>query len=363
MGFSFFRQKVGAMYNRTFGGTMSSYHPALASKAISQNNSTTSVLANDATFTGSAEICFGYSAVSLLVYADQASASDGVKVQWSTDGTNYDYEDSFSVSAATGASKTFPVRSKWYRVSYTNGGVTQTVFRLQTMLSTERQPTENIEVDLSTDESVDFATSALQTTGNASLTSMDAKLPSIGTQLAAASLSVAQASDETFDVAVSSLPLPSGSATEATLSAVEVHVGAIQTAVENLEGQLPASLGATTGANSLSVVPATDASFTTSSAVVGSHGNAWNAASPLANGTSTSIDCEKQNNITIFGDVSASCQLKAQFSQNDSDWYDSSQSVWPSGAEDFEFSFTCAARYIRLHTDSAITITATIAGK
>jgi len=54
----------------------------------------------------------------------------------------------------------------------------------------------------------------------ASLASIDAKLPGpLGAHVIAASLAVNIASDQTVPVSVASLPLPSGAATEATLSA------------------------------------------------------------------------------------------------------------------------------------------------
>jgi hypothetical protein len=87
------------------------------------------------------------------------------------------------------------------------------------------------------------ATTALQTTGNASLSSIDTKTPALGQQLAAASspvvltaaqiatltpqtnaLTDAQLRASAVPVSASSLPLPTGAATEATLSAINTKV-------------------------------------------------------------------------------------------------------------------------------------------
>lgn len=64
------------------------------------------------------------------------------------------------------------------------------------------------------------STSALQTSGNASLSSIDGKLNSLGQKTMAGSVPVAIASDQSaVPISAASLPLPTGAATEATLSA------------------------------------------------------------------------------------------------------------------------------------------------
>jgi hypothetical protein len=107
------------------------------------------------------------------------------------------------------------------------------------------------------------ATSALQTSGNVSLSSIDGKTPALGQAAMAASVPVAIASNQgavpvsgtvtanagtgTFAVSASSLPLPTGAATEATLSALNGKVTAVDTgAVVVASSALPA--GASTSA-------------------------------------------------------------------------------------------------------------------
>lgn len=68
-----------------------------------------------------------------------------------------------------------------------------------------------------------------------------------------------------FPVSVATLPLPAGAATEAKVEEVRALQAALNTLVTNLSAKLPASLGAKTGAASLSVAPATDATFKTDS--------------------------------------------------------------------------------------------------
>lgn len=73
------------------------------------------------------------------------------------------------------------------------------------------------------------ATAANQVTGNASLAAINGKLPStLGQKAMAASLPVVIASDQSaFPVTVGSLPLPTGAATEATLSALSAKFGSL----------------------------------------------------------------------------------------------------------------------------------------
>lgn len=95
-------------------------------------NSTTAVLAGGAVFTGTAENISGYSDVRISVIASHASATDGLQFQQSTDGTNWDFVDAYTIPAATGKAFGFPVNATWGRIVYTNGGTLQTSFRLQT---------------------------------------------------------------------------------------------------------------------------------------------------------------------------------------------------------------------------------------
>lgn len=123
------------------------------------------------------------------------------------------------------------------------------------------------------------ATSALQTSGNASLTSIDSKVPANLTVTSTRLL--VDGSGVTQPISAASLPLPSGAATETTLSAQSTLIGAVtesapasDTASSGLNGRLqriaqrlsslialfPTSLGQKTSANSLGVVLASDQS-------------------------------------------------------------------------------------------------------
>lgn len=94
-------------------------------------NSTTAVLAGGATFTGTAESVTGYSDVRVSVFASHASATDGLALQQSIDGTNWDFVDSYTIPAASGKAFGVGVNANWFRAVYTNGATLQTSFRLQ----------------------------------------------------------------------------------------------------------------------------------------------------------------------------------------------------------------------------------------
>lgn len=104
-----------------------------SSGEISTDNSTSTPLGADAVFTGEAEDITHESVIIITVYSDKASATDGLSIQWSTDGTNWDGSDDFTIPAATQKTFSFQPVAKYMRIKYTNGSVEQTEFRLQTI--------------------------------------------------------------------------------------------------------------------------------------------------------------------------------------------------------------------------------------
>lgn len=95
--------------------------------------------------------------------------------------------------------------------------------------------------------------------------------------------------------------------------------------------------------------------------VVGTHANAWNAVAVAANGVSASIDCQFVSNISVFGNVSVKTDIVVQFSQDNANFFDGTLTTANVG--NFALSGTFGARYLRLKSTVASTITATIAGK
>lgn len=107
--------------------------PIAIDSTISTVNSSTATLGIGAVFTGTAEDISNYAAVRISVFADQASAANGLSIQQSSNGTNWDFADAYTVSASTQCLIGVPPYAKFIRVVYTNGAVANTVFRLQTV--------------------------------------------------------------------------------------------------------------------------------------------------------------------------------------------------------------------------------------
>ena len=186
----------------------------------------------------------------------------------------------------------------------------------------------------------------------------------------------------TQPISAASLPLPAGAAQEhvtaGSPNAVRLSDGsAFYDAVKT--GQLPAALissrldvnvgswmgstvpvvGQQAMSGSIPVVISSNQSWPT----VGTHANAWNAAAVAANGVSTAVDCQYTPAITAFGNSSGNTTITIQVSQDNSNFYDASSTSLTGGAADFAISISAGARYVRLKSSAARTITATIAGK
>lgn len=102
---------------------------------ISEANSTTTVLSANETFTGIAQYVLGYINLKLIISSDVVSQNCGIVIQFSQDGTNWDFDVTSSYhSANMEFSEVFPVKASYFRILYTNGSTDQTHFRLQTIL-------------------------------------------------------------------------------------------------------------------------------------------------------------------------------------------------------------------------------------
>jgi hypothetical protein len=103
---------------------------------VSTDNSTTTPINADIVFTGNFEEIINFGVIVVSVISDVASATDGLEICFSSDGTeggiiNCDY---FTIPADTGKTFSFQAAAKYFRVKYTNGGTNQTTFNLQTIL-------------------------------------------------------------------------------------------------------------------------------------------------------------------------------------------------------------------------------------
>jgi len=102
---------------------------------IDSNNTSTATLGIGATFTGTATDVLEYSAVTINIDSDVDSAADGVQVQRSSDGTNWDLVNDYTFTASAGGiAIQIATSHQFFRIVYTNGGTGQATFRLQSIL-------------------------------------------------------------------------------------------------------------------------------------------------------------------------------------------------------------------------------------
>jgi len=101
---------------------------------VCNENSTSSLLLADATFTGDWQDTLDYSEVIISVISDKGSATDGFVVEWSSRGVVADEDDVFTVLANKGKTFSFPCNRRYVRTKYTNGAVDQGIFDMQTLL-------------------------------------------------------------------------------------------------------------------------------------------------------------------------------------------------------------------------------------
>lgn len=100
---------------------------------VSGGNSTSTILGINEIFTGEWEDVLKFTNISITITSDVASITDGLKVEYSTNGVDVDADDVFTFIAGTKKQYSFGITAKYVRVRYFNGPVAQTFFRLQTI--------------------------------------------------------------------------------------------------------------------------------------------------------------------------------------------------------------------------------------
>ena len=101
---------------------------------VCSDNTTSTPLGVDTTFTGAWQDTLDYGAITISVLADEDSATDGLVIEWSPDQTNISGDDKFTILADIGKTFTFGPADRYVRLKYTNGGTEQTSFYLNTIL-------------------------------------------------------------------------------------------------------------------------------------------------------------------------------------------------------------------------------------
>ena len=105
---------------------------------VNASNSTTATLGSGLTFTGTGVDTTGYSQISIQVFTDQPSATNGLQAQWSKNNSNWDHIHVNTIPITTsgqGESIHLAVDAQFFRIQYTNGSIAQGTFRLSTIFN------------------------------------------------------------------------------------------------------------------------------------------------------------------------------------------------------------------------------------
>lgn len=119
---------------------------------VSEENSSNDVLLAGGTFTGSAIEILDCGIIFINVYSDVGSAVNGLQIEQSSDGNNWYHCDEYTVPAGNGKNYAINPHAKYLRVLYTNGGIDQAVFALQTICKGNSVPSSHRIQDSINDE-------------------------------------------------------------------------------------------------------------------------------------------------------------------------------------------------------------------
>lgn len=122
------------------------------------------------------------------------------------------------------------------------------------------------------------ATAGNQVTANNSLSSLDSKTPALGTHLVSGSVAVNIASDQVVPISASALPLPSGASTAANQSTGNASTSSIDSKLGTLGQKASAGSAPVVIASDQSAIPITG-SVTATNASIGSNGSTAPASS------------------------------------------------------------------------------------
>lgn len=134
---------------------------------IDLNNTTSTPLGGGGTFTGSATDITAAGIAYVSVYSDVASATDGLVIEQSIDGSNWYFTDEYTVPAAMGKNFAINPHGNYMRVSYTNGAAAQSTFQLLLKLNAAGlASTHRIKDDITTDDDARLVKSILAIKAN-----------------------------------------------------------------------------------------------------------------------------------------------------------------------------------------------------
>jgi len=134
---------------------------------IDPNNSSTTPLGIGASFNGSYVDITEYGIAYVSVYSDVDSATDGLVVSQSIDGTNAYFTDEFSITGTRGKNFAINCHANYLKVDYTNGGSVQTTFQIQLKLNADGLASSHrVKDDITTDDDARLVKSVLMTKAN-----------------------------------------------------------------------------------------------------------------------------------------------------------------------------------------------------
>lgn len=117
-----------------------------ASGTVSTANSSTATLTANSVFTGVAEDTLNWSGIAINLIASASGQTSGMAVQFSSDATNWDIVELYSIRASTPYSLRILPKARFFRLVYQNGATAQGSFRLQTIYKTHFIP-DNVDAN------------------------------------------------------------------------------------------------------------------------------------------------------------------------------------------------------------------------
>lgn len=98
---------------------------------VDSGNSTTTLLDAGGIFTGVTRDITNCTSLLVFVYSDVDSATDGLSIEFSSDGINWDHTEKYTITGGDAFVTIAMAEAQYFRIVYTNGAVSQTSFRLQ----------------------------------------------------------------------------------------------------------------------------------------------------------------------------------------------------------------------------------------
>jgi len=201
---------------------------------VSALNSTTTPLLASATWTGAGEDVVQYGNITVTVYSDAASATKGLKLYASPDNVTWYLTDEYTVPAATAVSIQLFPQMRYFKAAFTNDGVAQTAFVLETTFRSiyTKPSSHRIGDSIKADDDAELVAAVItgQTTGGGG-GFVNVKVTPSGAMISEVTGTVAATQSGTWNITnvTGTVSLPTGAATETTLAALDTKAGSIDT--------------------------------------------------------------------------------------------------------------------------------------